>query len=200
MKTISEYKDRSIESLDGKWGNAAIATIIYIAIISAVGGCVNAAIVNGAGSIAMLLLLPMSYGFNLLWLSVARGGDVDYGKMFEGFKDYVRIFLTMMLVGIYTFLWSLLLIVPGIIKSYSYKLTPYILADSPGMKYDEAIETSMFMMKGRKMKLFLLDLSFIGWWILSILTLGIGFIFLIPYVEAAHADFYNDICEEFSEE
>ena len=93
----------------------------------------------------------------------------------------------------FTILWSLLLVIPGIIKSYSYAMTSFILKDEPEMKNNAAIEKSMAMMEGNKMKLFMLDLSFIGWAILCIFTLGIGLLFLQPYVAISRAAFYEDL-------
>ena len=124
---------------------------------------------------------------------VYKGKDIDFGVLFEGFQDYSRIFVTKLLQGIYTALWSLLLVVPGIIKYYSYAMTDYILKEEPEMKNNAAIEKSMAMMENNKMKLFLLDLSFIGWAILCIFTFGIGFLFLQPYVQVSHAAFYEDL-------
>lgn len=135
-------------------------------------------------------------GLRTLFPSHRTFRDADYGTLFDGFKDYLRIFLTMLLVQIYTVLWMLLLIVPGIIKSYSYSMTSFVLADNPDMKYDAAIEESMRLMKGHKMDLFLLDLSMIGWGILSLLTAGIGLLFLAPYNTTAHAHFYEGLLAE----
>ena len=126
-------------------------------------------------------------------LGVCRGKDIDFGVLFEGFQDYGRIFVTMLLQAVYTILWSLLLVIPGIIKSYSYAMTSFILKDEPEMKNNAAIEKSMAMMEGNKMKLFMLDLSFIGWAILCIFTFGIGFLFLQPYVAISRAAFYEDL-------
>ena len=105
----------------------------------------------------------------------------------------------MILVVIYEFLWTLLLIIPGIIKYYSYAMTKFILLDEPELKYDAAIEKSMEMMKGKKFKLFLLDLSFIGWALLCILTLGIGLVLLVPYMYTARAAFYEDLKAELAQ-
>ena len=99
----------------------------------------------------------------------------------------------MLLKMVYTMLWMLLLIVPGIIKSYSYAMTEYILKDDLEITENAAIEKSMQMMEGHKMELFLLDLSFIGWALLSILSCGIGFFFLEPYMITARAHFYEDL-------
>lgn len=128
-----------------------------------------------------------------------RGKPIDIGKLFDGFKDFGRVWGTLILVAIYTILWTCLLIIPGIVKSYSYALTPFILKDEPELKYNAAIEKSMRMMDGYKMKLFLLDLSFIGWMILSVLTLGIGLLFLQPYMNTARAAFYEDLKAELSD-
>ena len=126
-------------------------------------------------------------------LGVCRGKEIDFGVLFEGFQDYARIFVTKLLQGIYTALWALLLVIPGIIKSYSYAMTDFILKDEPEMKNNAAIEKSMAMMEGNKMKLFMLDLSFIGWAILAIFTFGIGLLFLQPYIAVSRAAFYEDL-------
>lgn len=86
-------------------------------------------------------------------LGVCRGKEIDFGVLFEGFQDYGRIFVTKLLQAVYTALWSLLLVIPGIIKSYSYAMTDFILKDEPEMKNNAAIEKSMAMMEGNKMKL-----------------------------------------------
>jgi len=196
MDTIGTYKNSAVASLTGKWGNAAIATLIYIIVMSVPMYAVNEAIYDNLGNVVSLVLLPLSWGYALYFLRTARSETADYGTLFDGFKDYLRIFLTMLLVQIYTVLWMLLLIVPGIIKSYSYSMTSFVLADNPDMKYDAAIEESMRLMKGHKMDLFLLDLSMIGWGILSLLTAGIGLLFLAPYNTTAHAHFYEGLLAE----
>lgn len=195
MKKNGEYKDLALKSLSGKWGFAVIVTLIYMAIGDAPSVGINLIFSTQLGGLWTIVILPLIWGFFVVWLGLARGEKVDYGTMFDGFKDYMRIFLTTLLTVIYTVLWTLLLIVPGVIKSYSYSLTSYILKDNPDLKYDGAINESMRMMQGHKMEMFLLDLSFIGWYILCILTLGIGFLFLIPYWYTARAHFYEDLKE-----
>ena len=136
-------------------------------------------------------------------LEVSRGMKVNYGNLAKGYHDFTRIFLTILLKGVYTFLWALLLIIPGIVKSYSYAMTEFVLADRPDLAYNEAIEESMRLMQGNKWRLFVLDLSFLGWALLCILTLGIGYLFLAPYMEVAHAHFYADLKaddQEFSDD
>ena len=94
---------------------------------------------------------------------------------------------------IYTFLWALLLVVPGIIKSLSYALAPYILADNPELKADEAINRSMEMMKGHKMDLFLIILGYVGLALLSLIALGIPLLWLYPYYQVVLAKFYEEV-------
>ena len=99
----------------------------------------------------------------------------------------------MLLVTVFTILWSFLLIIPGIIKAYSYALTPYILVDNPELSPREALRRSQQMMQGQKFNLFYLQLSFIGWWILACFTGGIGFLWLVPYYQTSQAAFYQNL-------
>ena len=103
-----------------------------------------------------------------------------------------------LLVSIYTFLWTLLFIIPGFIAAFSYAMTPYILEENPYMPINDAIRQSKEMMRGNKWRLFCLEISFIGWAILCLLTCGIGFLWLTPYYNAAICAFYYDISGRFS--
>lgn len=188
LKENSELRAEARQALQGKWPMAAVAALIY----SIVAGGLSAIPFIG-GLCSLFVGLPIAYGFTIVMFEVYKGKDIDFGVLFEGFQDYSRIFVTKLLQGIYTALWSLLLLIPGIIKYYSYAMTDYILKEEPAMKNNEAIEKSMAMMENNKMKLFMLDLSFIGWAILSIITFGIGFFFLQPYMQVARAAFYEDL-------
>lgn len=114
------------------------------------------------------------------------------GDLFTQFDRFGQGFLQMFLRNLFTFLWSLLFVIPGIIKSLSYAMTPFIMAENPNLTAKEAINLSKQHMEGHKMELFCLGLSFIGWSLLSALTMGIGSIFLNPYINAAYAAFYRD--------
>ena len=117
-----------------------------------------------------------------------------FKDVFSGFKvKYGRNIGTLLLVGIKTVLWTLLFIIPGIIKTYEYAIIPYILADDPEISSKDAFKKAKQMMKGNKWRLFKLELSFFGWFLLCVLTLGIGTFFLIPYVNAANAEFYVEL-------
>lgn len=197
MKTISEYKDMALQSLEGKWGKAAIASLIAFIILELFGSSpsffmdpIPSMVLQGVLSV---LLLPLAWGYITFFLRIIRDENLDYGHLFDGFNQYFRIFLAELLKGIYILLWALLLIIPGLIKEYSYAMTEFILKDNPEMSGEEAICESMRLMQGHKMQLFLLDLSMIGWLILSFLTLGIGLLFLMPYNYTAHAHFYEDL-------
>lgn len=194
LKLNSELRAVSRTTLSGNWMMAALATLVYLLIAGGISS------IPVAGSVlAIIVTYPLAYGFAILFLDLFREGKpIDIGKLFDGFKDFGRVWGTLILVAIYTILWTCLLIIPGIVKSYSYALTPFILKDEPKLKYNAAIEKSMRMMNGYKMKLFLLDLSFIGWMILSVLTLGIGLLFLQPYMNTARAAFYEDLKAELS--
>lgn len=188
LKENSELRAEARQALQGKWPMAAVAALIY----SVIAGGLSAIPFIG-GLCSLFVGLPVAYGIAIVMFGVFKGKDVDFGVLFEGFQDYSRIFVTKLLQGIYTALWSLLLVIPGIIKFYSYAMTDYILKEDPEMKNNAAIEKSMAMMENNKMKLFLLDLSFIGWALLCILTFGIGFLFLQPYMQVSHAAFYEDL-------
>lgn len=120
-------------------------------------------------------------------------GDVRIGKLFSTFnsEQYLLIVKTQFLRTLYTFLWTLLFIIPGIIKSYEYKMVPYILAEEPTLSSKEAIQRSRDMTRGHKTDMFVLDLSFIGWYLLGSILLGIGILFVNPYFEASYARLYN---------
>lgn len=185
LKQNSELRAEARVALTDKWVMGAVTTLVF----GAVSGAASYIPVVGT----ILVALPMMYGYSIVMLSVMRGGEMNIGGLFDGFNDFGRIVGTKLLQAIYTFLWTLLLVIPGIIKNYSYAMTDFILKDQPELANNAAIEKSMAMMDGNKMKLFLLDLSFIGWAILCLFTFGIGFLFLQPYVQSAHAAFYEDL-------
>lgn len=190
MKTYAELRQSAWDALSEKWGMSAVTTLVYL-VIAIVLGMISLYIAT------LLITLPITWGFTVLFLGVYRDGeDVKVEKLFDGFKDYGRILGTTLLSYVYIVLWTLLLIIPGIIKGYSYALTPFILKDHPELKFNGAIEESMRLMDGRKMRLFVLDLTFIGWGLLCIITCGIASLWVQPYMYTAHAAFYQEVLEE----
>ena len=125
-------------------------------------------------------------------------GNNDLGYIGYGFQRtrYYDIVVTMLLRGVYLILWTLLLIIPGIIKMYAYRMVPYILADNPNIGHSRAIDLSKQMTMGEKFDIFVLDLSFLGWFLLGALALGIGVLFVQPYYDATNAELYFKLREK----
>lgn len=206
MHTYKLYKEQAVKSLSGSWGMCATITlfanlipllVLYVPLISYVllsGSDYNSFIGFVLQIPFYLIAIPLSWGNLVYFLTKARREPTSFGILFKGFQDnYWRIFSSLFLLGIYVGLWSCVLIVPGIVKFYSYSMTPYVLADEPDLCRNAAIERSMEMMRGKKKELFLLDLSMIGWIILNILTLGIASLFTHPYINTVHAHFYEGL-------
>lgn len=209
MKSNQYYKNEALSALRGNWANALVATIIFIALAlffssnDAINSYYQRVVINpfigySLSFVSMFVLLPLAVGYSNSMRVLLETGDnrLTNNSFSLGFGNWLHVVWGMILSTIYIFLWTLLLIIPGIIKSYSYALTPYILVEHPEMSANEAIEESMRLMDGHKFDLFYLQLSFIGWAILSILSLGLGFFWLIPYQMTAQAAFYRDIKNE----
>ena len=196
MKSAKEYRAAARASLANRWGGAVIMTLVFVVIMFFASNLNY--VIPLLGSIATILLLPLPYGFLVAFLDNNRENkDYKVGRMFDGFNDYTRILGTLILKGVYVFLWTLLLVIPGIIKQYSYAMTEYILRDYPELNNNAAIERSMAMMRGHKFDLFYLHLTFIGWALLCCITFGIGFLWLYPYRYSAQAHFYEERKAEF---
>jgi uncharacterized membrane protein len=146
-----------------------------------------------------LVVMPVMVGYmNAFRLLVTQGDRELPSNMYKiATKGYWHKVWGMLLMNIFIFLWSLLFIIPGIVKIFSYAMTPYILEEHPELSANEAIDRSRAMMKGHKFDLFWLLLSFIGWGILSLFTFGIGALWLGPYFQGAHAAFYEDVKADY---
>ncbi len=180
------------EALKGKWNMGALAAFIVMLLVGATGA------IPIAGSVAGLLFGNiLVIGLLFLFWDVLKGGEVKFDTLFEGFRDYARYLVGSLLVSVYTLLWMLLLIVPGIIKGISYSMTYFILRENPTMSGEQAIQRSMAMMEGHKMDYFLLSLSFIGWMLLGMLALGIGLFWVLPYVYTTNAAFYEELKKDY---
>ncbi|WP_433956693.1 DUF975 family protein [Cytobacillus horneckiae] len=201
-----QIKQQSLQSLKGNWGIGALFTFIYF-LISSVPSVVvemvlipypeweetlSYAVINLAFAI---ILLPFAITFMLAYLTMVRDSKLHIGELFTGFKyfSFFRAIGISILQSIYIFFWTLLLIIPGIIKGLAYSQAVYILRDHPELSVNQAITESRRMMHGHKWRYFVLNLSFIGWAILGIFTLGIGYLWLSSYFLTAHAHFYEDL-------
>lgn len=173
MMTISQVKQTAKESLRGSWG-IAIGILVLAWLILTVGGGVVGWIPL-LGWIAMLLLTgPLYTGVAWVYLAISRREQVDVAYMFSGFKEFGRTFLAYLLICIFTFLWSLLLFIPGIIKTYSYSQTFFILRDNPNISAIDAITESRHMMNGHKGRLFGLSLTFLLWYLIPLAVAIVG--------------------------
>lgn len=143
----------------------------------------------------ILVLGPLEYGMAYIFLKQARDGQpVQMGDMFRGFQDdFGGTLLIGLMTGLFTFLWSLLFFIPGIVKAYSYSMVYYIKVDHPDYDWKMCIDESRRMMNGHKWEKFVLDLSFIGWILVGSLCLGVGTLWVTPYMTAAEANFYESI-------
>lgn len=183
-----DYRKAAWGKLTNNWTTAVVAYLIYAAITAAVSA-------TGIGSIAVLIFDGvLLVGLSSMLLDISRLGQSKIETMFDGFRQGLATNIVAgILVNIFTALWTLLFIIPGIVKSYSYSMTYFILADNPNLAPTEAIDMSKKMMQGNKWRLFCLDCSFIGWYLLSILTLGILTLWVTPYNNMAHAQFYESL-------
>ena len=169
--------------LSGHWGTAILVVLIEFGMGALPVGGLAQLILGGA----------FELGAVIFFLMLARRGEGKVGMMFWGFRNFGNSVGAYLLQALFVLLWSLLLIIPGIIASLAYSQTFYLMADNKSLGPLEAIRKSKQMMDGHKWKLFCLGMRFIGWALLCILTLGIGYLFLVPYMATAHARFYDDL-------
>lgn len=187
-----ELKAQAKAQLKGNIG-VLIAVTLIIGAISAVASTLAALIPFGGAIIAIVITPAFVLSTSRIYLMVVRGGNPEIKDSFSGFDDFFSAFKVTFLVGFYTFLWSLLFVIPGIIKGYSYSMSMYVLADNKGMSARECIAESKKMTNGHKAELFVLDLSFIGWYLLSCLTCGLAMLYVVPLINATHANVYETI-------
>ena len=138
---------------------------------------------------------PVQLGYSQFLLKMHRGEDAQVKDLFSQFYRFAEGFCLYLLRGIFIVLWSMLFVIPGIVKSYSYAMAHFIMAEDPSISCVDAITRSRQLMDGHKAELFVLRLSFIGWHFLCILTCGIGYLWLIPYQNAAEAAFYHNLTD-----
>ena len=149
--------------------------------------------------VEILILMPFAVGYANAMRRLLFSGENELlaNTFYIAFENYWHKVWGMLWMQILIFLWSLLLVIPGIIKSFSYAMTPFILDEFPELSASEAIHRSRLMMRGHKFDLFWLWLSFIGWGILCMFTFGIGLLWLIPYMETSMAAFYREVKADY---
>ena len=190
MLTRAELKAQAKQQLKGKVWWLFLCTLIVSGISMILG------MIPFVGVIATYIIAPaLSIGLTMVYLSVTYGEDVQINMLFDGFRGrlFGKSIALFLLIIIYTMLWSLLFVIPGIIKAYSYSMAFYILAENPDMTANEAITESKEIMNGHKWELFVLGLSFILWAFAIVFTLGIAAIYVEPYMQLTIANFYHNI-------
>ena len=196
MKRAREYRKESREFLGhelfgAKWMWALLILLIVSVIVSAATSVTF-------GIVALIVAGPLEYGAIRVFLKVARKEDehANIKYLWDGFKGRIgQTFVVELLQFIYLFLWTLLLIIPGIIKSYAYAATMYLVHEKD-LSGNEAITASRKLMNGRKWRLFCLDLSFIGWYIVGFLCLGVGVLWVDTYRTMARTLFFEEAMKE----
>lgn len=218
------YKKIAKDSLADKWNTVAVCSLIYFLVYALCTGpsTVTSAYetiamtgvempeitqtvyinlsyspLNNLATIANWVVLPiLVFGFYSVAYKSINRQKVEYTTIFDGFKSFGNVFVLYLLTSLYTALWMILFIVPGIIKAISYSMSNFILAENPDIKPSDAIKESKKLMDGNKLDYFMLNLSFIGWQILNLFTFGILSIWLNPYIYTTHAAFYEAVKNE----
>ena len=187
----SEITAHARAALKGRWGLAIGTFLVYAIVVGSVQ------YIPVIGSVASILITgAMFVGLSIFTLSIVRNQDANLGQIFEGFQKFGVALGTYIIQNIFIFLWTLLLIVPGIIATLAYSQTYYIIAENNSIGPLEAITKSKKIMRGNKGKLCCLGLRFFGWSLLCLLTLGIGYIWLFPYMQVSFARFYTDVATQ----
>ena len=221
MWNRSELKKSAKEKLKGFYWQAFLVSIILVI----TGGSHNRLDLSGSGSstgtanggggfaleIALLAVLAvlifvgiriflgyiLEVGGRKYFVELRRGNsEISYLLKYFDKKYYKNIITTLLFRGIYIFLWTLLLIIPGIIKMYEYRFVPYIIAENPELDHNQVLNLSSEMTAGQKLDILILDLSFLGWFLLGALFFGIGVLFVQPYYDAVNAELYQKLKKE----
>lgn len=207
MKKIREYKRAARASLRGNWAPAVLASLalLFLAVLLSaptelflyanLGPALFFGLQAGSLLISTFLAVPLGVGYAVACLMLYETNDDRLSEnMFKtAFSRYWHKVGGMFLMSLKVWLWSLLLVIPGIIMAHAYAMTPYILEEHPEIGAWEASRVSQKMMRGHKFRLFRLNLSFIGWALLCVPTLGVGFLWLVPYMQMSQAAFYSDL-------
>lgn len=188
LKENKVLKEEALDALKGNWSIAVLVATIYSVFI----------ILQNThpflGFITFIMYGAVVIGINSFYLALSRKQQVDVKQIFAGFDNRFLTYLWAFIITIVkTILWSLLLIIPGIIAAIRYSQTFFILVEDHSISANDAIEKSKKIMEGHKMKYFWLMFSFIGWWLLCLITLGIGSLWFIPYLYTTQARFYDNL-------
>ena len=212
MPSRKELKQIALAKLDKNWNSTLKVNAIFLALAIFIEiplrifgnrwllekGLVSTEVflvASVAYMIYMFLSIPIFYGIKSFYMNISRGLGGRVADIFEGYKQFFSIVSVILVSGFFIMLWTLLLIIPGVIKAISYTQILRVKKDNPEMKALDCINESKYLMEGYKMEYFVLRLSFIGWSLLSVFTLGILGFWLLPYMETTYAEFYDKLKE-----
>jgi len=185
MMYAKDFRQLAWQRLSGQWGTMVLIYFLY----SLINGVLSYIFIG-----SLLFSGALMIGMCSATLSLLRYGRADLEQLFDGFRlNLPNAIVASILYSLFIALWSMLFVIPGIIKTYSYAMTFSILHDNPNMSASDAITESRRMMDGHKFRLFCLQLSFFGWILLGIITFGIAMLFVAPYMQTAQAAFYEDL-------
>jgi len=184
------------EALRGKWVLPILTFLFYAIVVGVLQGKPDKEF-HPTSLISMLISGPLSVGLSTFSLAISRNQEARFEQIFEGFKIFGKALGAYLVMLFFIILWSILLIIPGIIAAISYGLTYFILVDEPTIGAIEAVEKSKAMMAGFKWKFFCLGLRLFGLALLCVLTLGIGFLWFMPYAYVVTAKFYDDVKADY---
>ncbi len=186
-------KEKSKEQIRDKKGDLALASFFLFLIFIGISifAWILGKIASPLRNVIYLITPPLNLGVVIYYITLAKTGErVDFGVNFQGFNNYLKSVGVNIMIFIFTFLWSLLLIIPGIIKGLSYSQSLYVLAENPNLGLMESIDISKKITKGYKMDIFVFYLSFIGWALLGSITFGIAYLWVFPYMSTSNANMY----------
>jgi uncharacterized membrane protein len=199
---IEKIKEDAKQMLQEYWVQAVIVTIVVWLLTDAFTQQRAAEIskhgmevkgMNLANLISLILSGPLALGVAKFYMNVEAGYTVSATILGEGFSDFRRTFIFHLISTLFIILWAILLVVPGIIAAIRYSMGYYIMAENHEIEPMEALRQSSALMEGNKMDFFRLVMSFLGWFLLSIVTMGIGFLYLVPYFQMSKLNFYRSI-------
>ncbi len=219
LKSTNELKYAAKEQLRNNWLNAIIICIIcwlftgFLSNLSDGKDVIsslpfvtvnldlpfndNSKLFKSFELISFLIGGSLTLGLSAFFLNLSRNQCADLNNLAYGFEHFLKAFLLQLLTTLFIMLWTLLLIIPGVIASLKYSMSYYVMIDNPELSSIDAINLSKEMMYGHKSRLFSFIISFIGWFLLGIITCGIAFIWVAPYYEASKANFYKDLKEVY---
>ena len=176
------------EALKGRWGLAVGGNAIYLILGILIQTIPRVGWIGG-----LIIGGPLILGWAAFFLSISRKQDAQLAQLFEGFQRFTQALVAYLLIILFVLLWSILLVIPGVVALLSYSQTFFILSENPPMSGSEAIRQSKTLMRGNRWKLFFLFWRFFGWFLLGILSFGIGFLWITPYMQTSLARFYDDL-------